>query len=52
MGFGDGRGYSLWVENIGAARGVLLEFKAWFEDPRIRKVRAASDENVARLFRG
>lgn len=28
----------IWIDNLGAAEGVLQEFKDWFEDPNIPKV--------------
>lgn len=36
--FGDGPGGTLWVENIGAAAGVLQELRGFFEDPAAKKV--------------
>ena len=36
--YGDGPGKALWVDNLDEAAGVLLEFKAWFEDQTQPKV--------------
>jgi len=36
--YGDGPGKALWVDNLDDSRGVLQEFKAWFEDEREKKV--------------
>ena len=35
---GEGPGQALWIDNLGEASGVLLEFKSWFEDPKVKKV--------------
>jgi DNA polymerase-1 len=29
---------ALWIDNLGDAEGVLQEFKAWFENPKVKKV--------------
>ena len=36
--FGDGPGTAVWIDNMGAAEGVLNAFKSWFEDPKYKKV--------------
>jgi len=36
--FGEGKGKTLWIDNLDAAHGILQEFKAWFEDPAQKKV--------------
>lgn len=37
-GLGDGKGTTLWIDNLDDAHGILQEFKPWFEDPRFLKV--------------
>lgn len=38
VNFGGGNGGVLWIENAGESRGVLSEFRDWFEDEGARKV--------------
>ena len=37
-GLGDGKGTSLWIDNLDDSFGILQIFKPWFEDKRFLKV--------------
>lgn len=37
-GLGDGKGTTLWIDNLDDAYGIIQEFKPWFEDSRFLKV--------------
>lgn len=37
--FPMGKGFAIWIENIGQAKGLLKEyFQEWFEDPNYEKI--------------
>jgi DNA polymerase-1 len=37
-GLGDGKGKTLWIDNLDDAHAILQEFKDWFEDSRFLKI--------------
>ena len=37
-GLGDGKGTTLWIDNLDDAHGILQEFKPWFESSQFLKV--------------
>jgi len=37
-GLGEGKGTTLWIDNLDDSAGLLYEFKEWFEDPKHLKV--------------